>query len=418
MNPAPPVTTTRTALLILVPAGLPTRSTPGSLLASCLCSRGPNAACIPPAVSHATRPADASASRLARSRSWSHVQSCRARLDVRPAAGTGPGRGQPRRLRAADRGDPHDPVAESRRPPIRAAVLDRAGLRAHVRRRHAVVGQPVRASGARPTPTSDLGVEDAQLGPGAGADGGFTPAMRNPPLYYLYETIPYAVASGGSIFDRVFAMRARQHAGAARRRRVHVADRRRAVRPAAVAPGARDAGRRAPAAARAHDRGRQSRRVPGRALDGGAVRDDDRRQARAEPRPARVAVRARRRRPASRSRAGWRSCFRWPRLAALVAWRRVRGGRAGSVPWRSPPALRVALAGLAALVYYAVRARRRLDRVRQFGSYVWQFYLPRLGFMDTVDLARYGVGRAVRPLRRRLRDAGGRRSRTGVLRAR
>jgi hypothetical protein len=48
---------------------------------------------------------------------------------------------------------------------------------------------------------------DATLGPDAGADGGYTPAMRNPPLYYVYEAVPYAIASGGSMFDRVFAMR-------------------------------------------------------------------------------------------------------------------------------------------------------------------------------------------------------------------
>lgn len=49
---------------------------------------------------------------------------------------------------------------------------------------------------------------EAALAPGAREDGtGANPARQNPPLYYLYEAAPYAAASGGDVFDRLFAMR-------------------------------------------------------------------------------------------------------------------------------------------------------------------------------------------------------------------
>jgi len=39
-------------------------------------------------------------------------------------------------------------------------------------------------------------------------DGGaYFPQSENPPLYYLYEAIPYVAAGGGSFFDRMHAMR-------------------------------------------------------------------------------------------------------------------------------------------------------------------------------------------------------------------
>jgi hypothetical protein len=39
------------------------------------------------------------------------------------------------------------------------------------------------------------------------ADGGYTSSMANPPAYYVYEAIPYLATSSASVFDRVFAMR-------------------------------------------------------------------------------------------------------------------------------------------------------------------------------------------------------------------
>lgn len=41
----------------------------------------------------------------------------------------------------------------------------------------------------------------------AGSFRGANPARANPPLYYLWESIPYLVASGGDFFDRLYAMR-------------------------------------------------------------------------------------------------------------------------------------------------------------------------------------------------------------------
>ena len=55
---------------------------------------------------------------------------------------------------------------------------------------------------------------DARLSAGSRGDGGHygpvrgpNPARANPPLYYLWESIPYWVASGGDYFDRLYAMR-------------------------------------------------------------------------------------------------------------------------------------------------------------------------------------------------------------------
>ena len=106
------------------------------------------------------------------------------------------------------------------------------------------------------------------------ADGGFTSAMVYPPLYYLYEAVPYAVAYPGSIFDRAFAMRlanvpllltvvvftwliAGELFG----------------RPA-LAADAGDRRRCRAAAAHPHDRRREPGHRPGRDLGGCAVRDD------------------------------------------------------------------------------------------------------------------------------------------------
>jgi hypothetical protein len=48
----------------------------------------------------------------------------------------------------------------------------------------------------------------ASLPPSSRADGGYTSSMVNPPLYYAYAAIPYAAATSLSPFDREFAMRA------------------------------------------------------------------------------------------------------------------------------------------------------------------------------------------------------------------
>ena len=54
---------------------------------------------------------------------------------------------------------------------------------------------------------------DAKLPASARGEGGHygpsgpNPARANPPLYYLWESIPYLAASGGDFFDRLYAMR-------------------------------------------------------------------------------------------------------------------------------------------------------------------------------------------------------------------
>lgn len=47
----------------------------------------------------------------------------------------------------------------------------------------------------------------ARLRPGARTDGGFTSADKNPPLYYLYEAVPYLAFRGTTLFTRSFVMR-------------------------------------------------------------------------------------------------------------------------------------------------------------------------------------------------------------------
>jgi hypothetical protein len=39
------------------------------------------------------------------------------------------------------------------------------------------------------------------------SNGGYTSSMRNPPLYYLYELVPYGLGSGGTFWDRSMLMR-------------------------------------------------------------------------------------------------------------------------------------------------------------------------------------------------------------------
>jgi 4-amino-4-deoxy-L-arabinose transferase-like glycosyltransferase len=49
---------------------------------------------------------------------------------------------------------------------------------------------------------------DSARGDGGGASGGVAnPARTNPPLYYLYESIPYLAATAGDLYDRLFVMR-------------------------------------------------------------------------------------------------------------------------------------------------------------------------------------------------------------------
>lgn len=49
--------------------------------------------------------------------------------------------------------------------------------------------------------------EDAKLTDAARADGDFTSALKNPPAYYLYGALPYLAGSGAPLTDRIYLMR-------------------------------------------------------------------------------------------------------------------------------------------------------------------------------------------------------------------
>jgi 4-amino-4-deoxy-L-arabinose transferase-like glycosyltransferase len=232
---------------------------------------------------------------------------------------------------------------------------------------------------------------DAALDPDARANGGFTPAMKNPPLYYIYEALPYAVASGGSIFDRVFAMRLANIpallavvvftwliAGElfARRRWLQT------LATAAVA-------------------------LQPQLLHMTAVVNPDVFLA-AIWSAALYAMIVLVKRGPSAGRLGAlaaltaASCLTQPRGLALVLPAALAAGLA---LWHARPptgrwarrlatggAAAVTVAGACALVFYAVRGDLSADRVRELGSYVWQFYLPELGFMQQSISPGYGVG--------------------------
>lgn len=227
--------------------------------------------------------------------------------------------------------------------------------------------------------------QDATLGPEARGDGGYTPAMRNPPLYYAYEALPYAAASGGSIFDRIFAMRLGNLpalvavvvftwllAG-------ELFGRRRWLQTlAALAVG-----------------------LQPQLLHMTAVVNPDVFLAAIWAAALYVMTTTVKYGP-TRGRLAWlavlsaASCLTQPRgLAIVIPLIVVLGlaARRHARPRLVAAAVVAALgAAVVALVYYAIGPDASLDRVRQLGSYVWQFYLPRLPFMDTSISPTYGVG--------------------------
>jgi hypothetical protein len=229
---------------------------------------------------------------------------------------------------------------------------------------------------------------DATLGPDAGADGGFTPSMTYPPLYYVYETIPYAAASGGSMFDRIFAMRLGNL-------------------PALIAvvvfawliAGELFGGRRW-----LQTLATLAVALQPQLLHMTAVVNPDVFLAAIWTAALYVMTLIVRRGP-TRGRLAWlgaltvASCLTQPRGLAIVAPAVVVLGLIGLRQARPGRSRRVAIAalglaivaGLATLVYYALGGDLSVGGVRQFGSYVWQFYLPRLPFMDA-SISTYGIG--------------------------
>jgi 4-amino-4-deoxy-L-arabinose transferase-like glycosyltransferase len=220
-----------------------------------------------------------------------------------------------------------------------------------------------------------------------GADrgnGGYTSALKNPPLYYLYEVVPYAVGTGGTIWDRLILTRlanvplllvtlvftwllAGEMLG--RRRSLQfLATAMVAFVPqlanvvATVNP---DIGLVAAWTAGLYlmalvcRRGPQPRLIGALALVnviGGLT----------QPRSLPLLI------PSA--------------MAVLLAFARERG-------WRrvTPVALGLAVMVVCGVVALAL-AERGHGSAREFASYLWQFYLPKLGFMTpTIGPANYDV---------------------------
>jgi 4-amino-4-deoxy-L-arabinose transferase-like glycosyltransferase len=248
---------------------------------------------------------------------------------------------------------------------------------------------------ARPARTeADVRVwraQDATLGPDSGADGGFTPAMRNPPLYYAYEAVPYALASAGSLFDRVFLMRL-------------------ANLPALVAvvvftwliAGELLGRRRVP-----QTLATAAVALQPQLLHMTAVVNPDVFLAALWTAALYVMTTLVKRGP-TRGRFAWlvalaaASCLTQPRGLAILApaavvvgvvvWRHAGIGRGRSRQAAIAVIALAVVAALVALTQYAVGGDLSSGRARQFGSYIWQFYLPRLPFMDVSISPDYGIG--------------------------
>jgi hypothetical protein len=216
------------------------------------------------------------------------------------------------------------------------------------------------------------------------ANGLFTPSMRNPPAYYLYEAVPYAALRSASLFDRAFAMRLANVpllvvvlvfcwliAGELLGGRLWL----QTLATAAVA-------------------------LQPQLIHMTATINPDLALAAIWCAALWLMIRILRAGPA-RARVVWLvalvvlSGLTQPRGVALalpavttlaLAWR----ARHPSASLRTRRALRGGLAALYAgtvlfLAYYALGGDPTLQRLRQSASYLWQFYLPRLGFMTPLQ---------------------------------
>jgi 4-amino-4-deoxy-L-arabinose transferase-like glycosyltransferase len=230
---------------------------------------------------------------------------------------------------------------------------------------------------------------EARFGRAERRNGGFTSAMKNPPAYYLYSAVPYALSSGLGLFDQMFVLRLANIplllamivftwllAGElfGRRRGLQtlatavVALQPQLVQLAAVINP--DVALSAIFTAglylsvRVLRRGLTARRVAGLvALCALAGLTHGRGLALIAPVVAALALRLwRDRRPAGRhlGRGG---------IAAVAA---------------------AAVAAAGAFAYVATNGVLTSPSVRQLGSYLWQFYLPRLSFMNPIG-PDYGI---------------------------
>jgi hypothetical protein len=234
--------------------------------------------------------------------------------------------------------------------------------------------------------------ELGRLPHGARSDGGFTSAEKNPPLYYLYESVPYLMFHGSTFFTRSFAMRLANLpllvalvafvwllAGELLLGLPHGA----ALRSLATAAAVLNPQTTMAAATISPDVLLAMLWTAGLWLAVSVVRHG-----------------------ATRTRIAWLVCVcvaaaltQGRGLALLaaaaialtaVAWRRYRPrGRAAAAAIAS--ALLATCAAAFLIVRYAVRDDLTLPRVRQFASYLWQFYLPRIGSMKPTIHPGYGV---------------------------
>jgi hypothetical protein len=216
------------------------------------------------------------------------------------------------------------------------------------------------------------------------ADGGFTSSMANPPLYYLYQGVPYLVTYPASVFDRAFAMRLANLpllvavvvftwlvAGELFRKRRWL----QTLATAAVV-------------------------VQPQLIHMTAVVSPDVALAAIWAAALYAMIRLVEQGP-SRGRLGWvvalvlASCLTQPRGLALVvpALLAVALSLRGRQRRTALAVLGAAyVAGAVVLVDYAVRGDLAGFRLRQLGSYLWQFYLPRLDFMTPSIGPDWGVG--------------------------
>lgn len=227
---------------------------------------------------------------------------------------------------------------------------------------------------------------------GARGDGGYTSAEKNPPLYYLYESVPYLIFHNATFFTRSFAMRLANlplllalvcFTWLLSGELLLGLPRGPALRALATAAVALNPQLTMMTATINPDVLLAMLWTAGLWLSVSILRHG-----------------------LTPVRAGWLVCVCV--LAALTQGRGlplipVAGLTLVVAGWRLRrpsgylAALAAGLIGLVALVgavllvRYAVNDDVTLDRVRGFGSYVWQFYLPRLGFMAPSIHPGYGI---------------------------
>jgi hypothetical protein len=227
---------------------------------------------------------------------------------------------------------------------------------------------------------------------GARSDGGFTSAEKNPPLYYLYQAVPYVVFKGSTFFTRAFVMRlANLPLLVALAVFVWLLSgelllglpRGPALRSLATAAAVLNPQTTMLTATINPDLLLATLWAAGLWLAVSIVR-----------------------RGATRTRVVWLACtcaaaaLTHGRGLALIpaallalaiaAWRRYRPRRRLAAAAIGAGVM-LMLGGVFAVVRYAVKDDVTLPRVRAFLSYLWQFYLPRLGSMKPTIHPGYGV---------------------------